>query len=94
LKKIPLSAQPREVNEGLAVIEGNPYIIPSLMKGTHLIGKEHSRYRARAKAQLTDVQKQSITNVPAEVQKGKILDEISALELIADVRRQALDSMK
>lgn len=66
-KSVTLSAPAREVVEGLPAIEGNEYLLPGRVKGTHLIGLEHIWYRIRDKAQLPDVRLHDLRHSYASV---------------------------
>lgn len=54
-KSIPLNAPAREVLDTLLVIKGNPYLVPGLKQGTHLVSLGHMWNRIRKAAEIPDV---------------------------------------
>jgi integrase len=54
-KSIPLNVPAREVIEGLPMIADNPYIIPGIKSGRHLVGLGHMWNRVRMAAGIPDV---------------------------------------
>lgn len=66
-KTIPLSAPAREILEGLPVIDGNPFVISGIRRGTHFVGLEHIWYRIRERAGLQDVRLHDLRHSYASV---------------------------
>lgn len=66
-KIIPLNAPARAVLDRLPMIEGNPYIIPGLKEGSHLVGLGHMWNRIRRAAEIPDVRLHDLRHSYASV---------------------------
>ena len=80
-KTIHLGEPAVEILENLPRHVGNPYVIPGLKAGEHLIGLPHIWYRIREKAKLPDVRVHDLRHSLASsaIQAGLTLPFVGAL---------------